>query len=566
MSKKTSKKIKQSTRARIYATVTITLMVVCALCTMTVSMVSKECRQLLSDSHTLYYHTDMYWIAVEDLAKDARYYVSTGETQYKQDFENELKAENIRASSMEQLAALGLRDDETAIMNNFHLLCNEVTEIEKKAIALYDSGDAAGAMEMLFNDSFQAQLDSATDEIDVFDSAAMGRMDSEVEAATKALNMAQYITYAALLMALGAQIVTVIFVLRELIRPMIKIENNMLAMADGDVHEKLDLPVDNTEIGQTAGAIQKCQTVQSNIIRDISYLLVSMAEGNFDIHSTCEECYQGDYAVIISSMRKINRNLNSTLRSVNTASCEVEVGAEQVASASMQLSQGATEQAASIQELAATINVIADKINSNARDAEEARTMTTDAGSEMSDANTKMESLVQAMNDINTSSENVKNIVKTIEDIAFQTNILALNAAIEAARAGAAGKGFAVVADEVRNLAAKSAEAAQSTTELIDGTVEAVHNGSRLVREVADSMERASEKSHAVADITDKITDASEEAAVSISQVVDGVDQIAIVVQTNSATSEQTAAAAEELAGQAQECKDLIAQFRFKAV
>ncbi len=541
-------------------------MVVCALCTMTVGLLTPKLQRMIEDKHTLYVHTDTYWIAVEDLAKDARYYISTGDAQYKESFEYELNEEKLRETAMEDIRALGLKDEEIAIMENFHKLCSEVVEIEKQAIALYDSGDTAGAKAMLFNDDFQAQLDSATDEIDVFDSASMGRIDEDIAYNTALLNTSRVISYASLFIAFAAQVATIVFVIKSLIRPIQKIEKNMLCQAEGDVHEKLDLPIDETEIGMTAGAISKFQQLQSDIIKDITYLLTEMAEGNYDVHSTCEGSYKGDYAAIIASLRKINRAMNSTLKDINISAAEVESGAEQVAAASMALSQGATEQAASVQELAATITVIAEKINSNAEDAVQARRMTNDAGAEMGEANAKMDSLVSAMTEISSSSENVKNIVKTIEDIAFQTNILALNAAIEAARAGAAGKGFAVVADEVRNLAGKSAEAAKTTTDLIDNTVTAVHNGSQLVAEVADKMGSVSRKAMAVADITDKITDASAEAATSISQVAGGVDQISNVVQQNSATSEETASAAEQLQAQAVNCKELVSKFKLKNV
>ena len=213
-------------------------------------------------------------------------------------------------------------------------------------------------------------------------------------------------------------------------------------------------------------------------------------------------------------------------------------------------SQGATEQASSVEELAATIHIISEQINENAANAHEANDRTNVAVSEMGSANDKMKELVGAMDEISASSDETQKIIKTIEDIAFQTNILALNAAVEAARAGAAGKGFAVVADEVRNLAGKSAEAAKNTTSLIENTVAAINKGNSLVTEVADKMSNAMEASNVVVDLNMKISEASKQSADSVTQVTVGIEQISSVVQTNSATAEESAAASEELSGQ----------------
>ncbi len=555
------KKIKQSLLARIYASVSIFLMVICFLCTMTVGMVSHKLPVELQNKHELYVHTDTYWIKVEDLIKYARYYVSTGDAQYKKIFENEINAENVRASSMEEIRNIGIEPNEEAIMENFHALCNEVVNKAKEAIALYDAGNADSAKTMLFNDNFQTQLDSATDEIDVFDSAVMKRVEAETEKHIRTLTNSQILTFIAIAITLAAQVATVAFVLKDLINPIIKIEKSMLAFAEGDIHEMVDIPVDDTEIGTTAGAIKKFQTFQAEIISDINYLLTEMSEGNFNVSTRNADSYKGDYIEILNSLNKINHTLSAALSEINIASNEVDSGATQVSAASISLSQGTTEQAASIEELASMISVISDKISSNADDAIDARQKTTDTGNEIREANSRMEKLVAAMNEISTASEDTKKIIKTIEDIAFQTNILALNAAVEAARAGEAGKGFAVVADEVRNLAGKSAEAAQNTTNLIEEIVLAIKNGSTLVDEVAGRMESVSEKTSAVAEITDKITVASRDAAESIGQVTQGVDRISAVVHTNSSTSEETAAASEQLLSQADACKALVGRF-----
>lgn len=340
----------------------------------------------------------------------------------------------------------------------------------------------------------------------------------------------------------------------------------LVKLSHGDLTSPVPDIKTKDETGELANATRLLVNDFNRIIGDMDEKLTSMANGKFDLNvENVDEIYVGDFRKLSDSTGVITARLSDTLRQINVAADQVSSGADQVSAGAQALSQGATEQASSIEELAATIMSISEMINRNANDAENASRMTGEAGGKMMEANQKMEGLVAAMTEISDSSAETKNIIKTIEDIAFQTNILALNAAIEAARAGEAGKGFAVVADEVRNLAAKSAEAAQNTTNLIEGTVQAINNGSSLVGEVAEMMNMVSEAAGKVAVLNDKISEASKEAADSITQVTVGVEQISNVVQTNSATAEQSAAASEELSGQAQMLDSLVSEFKLRA-
>ena len=332
-------------------------------------------------------------------------------------------------------------------------------------------------------------------------------------------------------------------------------------MAQGDFDADIKYE-SRDELGELANSMRRLCSSTKVVISDLDYVLEEVAAGNLTVDSKAEANYVGAYSALLTSTRSFVSTLNETLTKINVAAEQVSSGSDQVSSGAQALAQGATEQASSVEELAATIQVVHTQIRANADNAKEANDQTDNAGNKLNVANDKMGELVKAMEEIKQCSSQISEIIKTIEDIAFQTNILSLNAAIEAARAGAAGKGFAVVADEVRNLAAKSAEAANNTNVLIENTVRAIEEGNNLVDEVAHMMQGVSEASAVVSKLNNGISEGSAEAADSIAQINIGVDQISNVVQTNSATAEQSAAASEELSGQATMLKELISQFR----
>lgn len=336
-------------------------------------------------------------------------------------------------------------------------------------------------------------------------------------------------------------------------------------LAEGDLTSPVPTVKSRDEVMILAESTNKVVTGQSEIISDIGNILSNMAQGNFDVYSAdADRIYRGDYKVLIQSVRKINHELNSTLSQISIAGEQVSSGSQQVSAGAQSLAQGATEQAASVEELASTIHNINSHIETTAEDCQRGKQLVIETAEYIDAANDKMNSLTGAMQDISDASDEISKIIQTIEDIAFQTNILALNAAVEAARVGEAGKGFAVVADEVRNLAGKSADAAHDTTVLIERAIAAVENGNNITNETAQAVAEVETRSGGVSDIVNKIAAASLEQSDMVKQVNIGVEQISNVVQTNSATAEESAAASEELSAQAQTLQKLVSQFSFK--
>lgn len=344
--------------------------------------------------------------------------------------------------------------------------------------------------------------------------------------------------------------------------PIIKCVKRLELLSQGNLSAEVPIIKSNDETRLLADSTAETVMRLNGVVSDISGLLSAMADGNFAVE--CDKEYSGDFAPLTVAIRTIISSLNMTLQEIRVSSEQVYGGSEQVSQGSQSLAQGATEQASSIEELSATIADISTQLAANAENARTAKNLSVETETEVANGSKQMTQMIAAMGEISTASSEIGKIIKTIDDIAFQTNILALNAAVEAARAGNAGKGFAVVADEVRNLASKSASAAKDTTALIQGSIDAVANGTAIADKTAHSLAIIVEKSNEVNRLIGAIASANIEEASSINEINMGVEQISAVVQTNSATAQESAAASEELSGQASSLQSLVAKFRLK--
>ena len=445
------------------------------------------------------------------------------------------------------------------------------------------SGTAGGSVQKLLDDSGEAQaligeilglMEAGNweearelltgDFSEIFDQSSAAAEAIYREANVSAEDMSKSVnrtTNNASLFLLALLIVAVL--MKGLTRPIYELEKTAQAISNGNIQSHVTYE-SRDELGTLADSFRKTSEVLSAVIQDISYLMNEMAKGNLDIRTRAENYYVGDFQAILGSIREMNKYLSTTLLRINDASDQVASGSDQVSSGAQGLSQGATEQASAVEQLAASINDISSQVKQTSENAKKASEQVENAGADLQISNQKMEEMIAAMSEISDRSGEIGKIIKTIEDIAFQTNILALNAAVEAARAGSAGKGFAVVADEVRNLASKSAEAAQNTTHLIEGSMQAVDNGTKIAGSTAEALLSTVESTKNAVELVEKITRAAENQANSIQEITQGMDQISSVVQTNSATAQESAAASEELSSQSQMLKELTGRFTLR--
>ena len=541
-----------------FSTITVLLIVVVIVSLISLSSISSSFRGVYQKSFPVSGTASGLRTSIQGFCKDIGYSIMTDDEQKVQEYLAD--AQDRMAFMTEGIAFMEDNFENKALVDEVKRTMKSVTEQRSEVLKLLAHEQNAEASELYFSEVMPA-LAKTNELLIQINNEATALVEKDYQASMDKKERTMIILLGLSAAALVATAILAFSVTRSLTRPIKEIEKAAQQMAKGKL--KIDLQyTSQDELGSLAENMRFMSKKISYYMGELTDAMKQLAGGDLNVRK--REDFLGDFGPVQMAIRSLATSLDEAFSQISLVAEEVSSGASQVSSGTQVLSRGATEQAGAVEELAEAVNEISWKVKNNAENARSARQKVAETGEQIIQSNQSMQELLHAMGEIAVSSQNIRRITSTLEDISFQTNILALNASVEAARAGSAGSGFAVVASEVRHLASQSSDAAKTTAALIETALNSVENGSKIARKTETDLLTAVEGTKNVVEMIDQISQASEKQTDSILQVTQELEEISSVVQMNTATSEESAAASEELAGQSLVLKNLVSRVKLK--
>lgn len=554
--------MKQSTLMLILNGISILTMLFLVFSLFFYSGVTSQLNDANEERFELTYNANRFMDGSAYLTNEVRAFAATGMQEHYDNYWREVNELKNRDQGVAALQEIGITDQEQDMIDQMSALSNELVPLEDEAMKEVQAGEREKAIEYVYGAEYSASIAKINELKEEFLTALEARSLEQVLDLEKRADYIELTMIGAMIMVGIVTILNIIVTRVQIMRPVIAVKNQMGEISKGNLSAKFTLESNTSEIGMLVESIHETRRELKKYIQDIDYILAQMAQGNMNL--TVGNDYLGEFGPIQTAMGQILDALNSALSKINFTAEQVSEESEQMASDAQTLSSGSVEQAAAVQELSASVQDISRQVDQTSEDAGYARKASEEAALQLQICDQKMEALTAAMEDISKSSQQIGGIIKTMEDIAFQTKILALNASVEAARAGEAGKSFSVVADEVQTLANKSAVSAHNITQLIENSIRLVAYGASLSADTTEALAEVISRAEKSAEMVERIAGSAEEQAQSLKQLTLGMEQISEVVQTNAATAEKSAASAKELNDQAEELKLSVQRFRLR--
>ncbi|MDE7243468.1 MAG: HAMP domain-containing protein [Oscillospiraceae bacterium] len=552
----------QSKQIHLLNGISLCAMVVMLLLLVYLNSVTNRLNEANEARFALTYNANRFMNGSSCLTDEVRAYAATGRAEHYENYWNEINVAKNRDQGVAAMQAIGITAREQAMIDAMSALSNQLVPLEEAAMENVQRGRLSAALDSVYS----TEYDDAVSQISGLKEEFLAALDSRTQASIDALGRQRIIINALSIIAVAVaglmQVYSMLFTKRKILHPVLTVRDQMVEISSGNLSASFPLEPDTSEIGMLVSSIHETKRKLKQYIQDIDRTLSQMAAGRMDV--SVGNDYAGEFQPIQRAMTQILQSLNTALAQINSTAFALNEESSRLASDAQILSSGASDQAFTVAELSENIQKLSEQVNRTSADASSARQCSSDTENQLQLCSKKMRELNGAMDAIARSSQQISGITATIENISFQTNILALNAAVEAARAGSAGKGFAVVADEVQSLANKSTLAAKEITNLIQESIRLVSQGTALSADTAAALDGGVAGAKQSMELVAGIARSADEQAADLVRLTAGMDQISDVVKTTAGTAEKSAAAAQQLQGQAQRLKDSTQQFRLR--